>query len=120
MKKILIIDDEIDFLRTLSKYLTRKGFEVTICSSGRKGLNCAKKESYDLVLTDIKMPGMDGVEAIKQIERVRRKAQFIITSGYSITEEIDSLLKQDKRVCGYLFKPFDLNELMNRIKDILG
>ena len=120
MKKILIIDDEVDFLKLLGKYLTSKDYTVTTCSSARKGLNRAKKESYDLVLMDIKMPGTNGIDAIKQIERICRKAKFLIITGYAITEEVSSLLEQNKRVKGYLSKPFDLNELMKRIKDILG
>ena len=118
-KKILVIDDEVDFLKALGGYLKREGYAVSTCSSCRRGLNRAKKEPYDLILVDIKMPGMDGIDAIKQIERVRRKAQFIIITGYAITEDVVSLIKQDKRVHGYLLKPFNLNELMSRTKDIL-
>lgn len=119
MKKILIIDDEVDFLMVLGRYLTREGYAVTTCSSGRKGLNRARKESYDLVLVDIKMPGMEGVDTVKQIEEVDHKAQFLIITGYAITEDVASLVEQDERVCGYLSKPFDLNELKNKIKEIL-
>lgn len=103
----------------LSNYLRDKGYTVTTCSSGRKAINRVKNESPDLVLIDIRMIGLSGVDTIKQIERICRKTQFIIITGYAITEDVASLLEQNKRVHGYLFKPFDLNELLSRIKNIL-
>jgi len=119
MKKLLIIDDEIDLLKMLGKHLKEQGYDVTTRNTGRKGLNAVRKEPYDLVLIDIRMPGMDGIDTARQIERVQYKAKFLIITGYAITEELTTLLEQDKRVKGYLLKPFDLNELLAMMKEVI-
>ena len=68
MDKILLIDDEADILRVLSMSLRADGYRVVTAASGEEGLELFKRESPDIVLTDIKMPGMDGIEVLKQIK----------------------------------------------------
>jgi len=66
MEKILLIDDEEDIVRVLSMSLKSDGYDVVSALSGKEGLEVFKKESPDIILTDIKMPGMDGIEVLKK------------------------------------------------------
>lgn len=117
--KILIIDDEKDLLILLKKYLTQKGYSITTCDNGKDGIAAYKKRRFDIVITDIRMPGINGVEVIKTIEKMDDKAKFLIITGYSITGEITDLINTSKKVHGYIFKPFKLEHLEERIKEIL-
>lgn len=120
-KKILIIDDEIDFLSILDKYFTDKGYLVTTCPNGEEGINKVREQVYDFIVVDIRMPGMNGLETIKNMVKINHnKAQFLIITGYAITEDVALILKQIKVVHGFLLKPFNFEELKNKIEKILA
>lgn len=119
-KRILIVDDEVDFLIVLDKYLTNKGYEVTTCASGQEGINNINEQVYDFIIVDIRMPGINGIETIKNMVKIRHNnTRFLIITGYALTKEVTLTLKQNKLIYGYLIKPFDLNELKNKIEQIL-
>ena len=90
MPKILLIDDEADILRVLSMSLRADGYEVVTALSGEEGLAVFEKESPDLVLTDIKMPGMDGIEVLKRIKSLSDEPEVIIITGHG---DIDSAIE---------------------------
>lgn len=117
--KILIIDDEKDLLVTLKKYLTLRDYSVTTRDNGKDGVEEVKRNKYDLLLVDIRMPSMNGVDVIKNIEKIDDKARFLIITGYSITGEVTDLIESSKRVHGYIFKPFRLEHLEEKIEGIL-
>lgn len=117
--KILVVDDEKNILEMLKKYLARKGYSVTASNTGEDGIEKAKKSKYSLAIIDIVMPGMDGIETIKTIEKLDDKIRFLIITGYSITGEVSDLIEGSKRVHGYIFKPFNLEHLGEKIEEIL-
>lgn len=117
--KILVIDDERNICEMLKKYLTRKGYSVNACNSGKDGIEKAKKSKYALAIIDVVMPGMGGIEVIKTIEKLDDKIRFLIITGYSITGEVSDLIEGSKRVHGYIFKPFNLDHLGEKIEEIL-
>ncbi len=90
MTKILLIDDEADILRVLSMSLKADGYDVVTALSGEEGLAVFEKESPDLVLTDIKMPGMDGIQVLKQIKVLSDEPEVIIITGHG---DIDSAIE---------------------------
>jgi len=90
MEKILLIDDEEDILRVLSISLKSDGYEVFSALSGKEGLDVFKKESPDIVLTDIKMPGMDGIEVLKEIKKINPETEVIIITGHG---DIDTAIE---------------------------
>jgi len=120
MKKILIIDDEKDYLKAMDRFLSDEGFSVVTCDSGRKGINRVKKEPFDLFLIDIIMPKMDGLTVIKKIEEIAPESVFLIITGYKITAEVRDILEHDKAVYSHFKKPFDMNVLVEKAKEILG
>lgn len=120
-KRILIVDDEVDFLSVLDKYLTDKGYEVTTCATGQEGINKAKEQVYDFIIVDIRMPGINGIETIKNMVKIKHnKTRFLIITGYALTKDVTLTLKQNRLIRGYLIKPFDLEELKNKIEQIFG
>ncbi len=90
MEKILLIDDEEDIVRVLSMSLKSDGYEVVSALSGKEGLDVFNKESPDIVLTDIKMPGMDGLEVLKEVKNINPETEVIIITGHG---DIDSAIE---------------------------
>ena len=118
--KILIIDDEKELSDVLKKYLELKGYSVTAVYSGKDGIAQAEKKIYSVIVADIKLPDISGVEVIRAIEKIDDKMRFLIITGYSITGEVSDLIESCKRVHGYVFKPFKPEHLEEKIKEILG
>jgi len=90
MEKILLIDDEEDIVRVLSMSLKSDGYDVVSALSGKEGLEVFKKESPDIILTDIKMPGMDGIEVLKKVKKINPETEVIIITGHG---DIDTAIE---------------------------
>ena len=90
MEKILLIDDEEDIVRVLSMSLKSDGYDVVSALSGKEGLDVFKKESPDIILTDIKMPGMDGIEVLKKVKEINSETEVIIITGHG---DIDTAIE---------------------------
>ena len=122
MKKILIIDDEEIVTKSIKKLLVKNKFEVQTANSGHEALEMAKKEKFDLIIADIRMPGINGVDTIKNIYKILEKKNKEITPAIFITgyvnEEIEKSAQELKPVA-YIYKPFDISELVEKIKQIL-
>ena len=118
--KILIIDDEKELSDVLKKYLVLKGYSVTTAYNGKEGIAEAKKGGYSIIVADIQLPDINGVEVIRAIEKIDDKARFLIITGYSITGDVSDLIESSKRVHGYIFKPFKPEHLEEKLKEILS
>ena len=113
--KVLMVDDEVQFRETTAKILTRRGFEVTPAASGQEALDILSGEPHDVVVLDIKMPGMDGHEALARIKKMSPKIQVIMLTGHG---HIDSAVQAlDQAAFDYLAKPCDIDRLAARIHD---
>jgi len=93
MEKLLLIDDEPDILRVLSISLKADGYEVIPANSGAEGLEAFETEKPEIVLTDIKMPGMDGIEVLKKVKALNPDAEVIIITGHGDIENAIEALK---------------------------
>ncbi|MBL4678024.1 MAG: sigma-54-dependent Fis family transcriptional regulator [Mucilaginibacter sp.] len=113
MKKILIIDDEVNVGLLLSKFLTRNGFEVSTAANGSAGMECLKKEEYDLVLCDFRLEDTDGREMLKSIKSLYPKTGVIIITGYSDIKMAVELIKMG--AYDYITKPLYPDEILNTI-----
>jgi DNA-binding NtrC family response regulator len=103
--RILVVDDEVgmcDFLRYL---LEGEGYEVDDANSAAESLAKLAESAYDLVLADIKMPGMDGLEMLRQIKELDENTVVIVMTGYSSLETAIKAIKYNAH--NYLTKPFD-------------
>ena len=119
-KKILAVDDSISIRKSISFVLTQEGYEVVEAVDGVDGLAKAKEDKFNLVITDINMPNMDGIEMIKQIRQ---------TEGYKFTpiialttENQDSKMQEGKAAgaTGCIVKPFTSEKLLAIVKKIIG
>lgn len=117
MKKILIIDDEVNVVQLLSKFLTRNGFDVGTASSGNSGLEILKTEPFDLVLCDFRLEDTDGREILKKIKTQYPKTGVIIITGYSDIKMAVELIKMG--AYDYISKPLYPDEILNTITKAL-
>ena len=114
--KILIIDDEPSILNLVTAYLRPEGYEVYTASDGPSGLQAARAYKPDLVVLDIMLPGMDGLELLT---RLRRESDVYVILLTAKTEEIDKIVGLSVGADDYVSKPFSPRELVARIKAAL-
>lgn len=106
---LLIVDDQVGVRRLISEALLEKGYLVDQAASGREALEILKKKKYHLIILDVKMPGMSGLETLHELRKIDRNVPVVLMTAY---EELDILEEAGKLgVEHYLCKPFDLNEL---------
>jgi DNA-binding NtrC family response regulator len=117
-KKILVIDDE-DIVRTsCNRTLSPGGFEVKLAINGQEGLRMLTNENFDLVLTDLKMPDMDGIEVLRQIKQDWPDVEVIIITGY---QTVDTAVKAIKLgAFDYIEKPFTPDALITAVSKALA
>jgi len=112
--KLLLVDDEERFLVTVAKLLGRKGYEPLTAQGGREALDILGRESVDVVILDVKMPGMDGLETLSEIKNRFPLVQVIMLTGHGT---IDSAIEgMEKGAYDYIIKPYDLDKLLEEAK----
>jgi two-component system alkaline phosphatase synthesis response regulator PhoP len=114
--KILVIDDEPSILNLVSAYLRSEGYDFNTAEDGVSGLKAFKAFRSDLVILDIMLPGMDGIEVLNQIRRESDAYVIMLTAK---SEEVDKVIGLSVGADDYLTKPFSPRELMARIKAAL-
>ena len=119
MPKILIIEDEAAIRRVLGKILAEESDTYTVeeAEDGTQGLEMIKNEDYDLVLCDIKMPKMDGVEVLEAVKKIKPEIPFVMISGHGDLETAIQTMKLG--AFDYISKPPDLNRLLNTVRNAL-
>ena len=115
--RILVIDDEPVIRDLLFDVLSRKGYAVDTAEDGPRGLSKAELTSYNVVFTDIRMPGMSGVEVYKQLKLVSPETHVIVMTGYGLEEMIQEAL--DLGAFADIKKPFDLDVVYSLIERAL-
>ncbi len=118
-KKILVIDDEELIIKSLEKLLEKNGFDVYVAKNGQDAIVMAEEESFDLIIADIRMPGINGVDTVKAIleKGVSVKRPVIFITGYA-DEEIKNQAKAINPTA-YIYKPFDISILVNEVKKVI-
>lgn len=111
--KILLIDDDPSLRETLSGVLRGEGYQVGEAASGEEGLEALKAESYDLVLLDIRLPGLDGEVVMREINNFHQETQMIIISGYGSLESAITAIRLG--VKDYFIKPYEVDDLLSAI-----
>ena len=110
-KKILVVDDESAVCKTLKKFLEKKQYVVSTSLSGEDAIKKVKAESPHAVLLDIRMPGMDGVEALQKIKKINNKINVVMITAVNDDEVGNECLKMG--ACDYITKPLSLDYLEN-------
>ncbi|PLV60012.1 response regulator [Thermotoga sp. KOL6] len=116
MKKILIVDDEPNMRELLKEELTEEGYTVETAEDGKEALEKFLSGDYDLVILDIEMPGMNGLEVAGEIRRRKKDAKIIILTAYSHYKSDLSSWAADE----YVVKSFNFDELKEKVKKLLS
>ena len=112
--KILLVDDEVVFTTNMGKLLTNRGYKVTAANSGDAAIQALEKENYDVVVLDLKMPGMDGLSTLKEIKKLGLFTETLILTGHG---SIDTALEAIKLgAYDYLTKPCEIDDLVGKIE----
>ncbi len=111
---ILVVDDEITIRKTVEKLLNRDGYKVLTAENGYEAVKAVENEFIDMVITDVNMPGIDGIETIKRIKEISPKLKIMIMTGMETTTTLIEAIRIG--VNDYIYKPFEVEEFRHRIK----
>jgi len=118
-KKILIIEDDLDIAHLLKHYLAKENYSVTTAANGNAGLNLARNERPELIILDLMLPEMDGLEVCRQLRRLPATAQIPILILTAKGEETDKVVGLEMGGDDYVTKPFSSKELLARVRALL-
>ncbi len=113
--RVLLVDDEVELVETLAERLELRGIDAEVVTSGEDALRLLLDYTFDVVLLDVKMPGIDGLEVLKLIRRQRPATQVILITGHGSEEDRESGLQEG--AVDYVVKPIDIDKLIGRMKD---
>ncbi|MBW2163453.1 MAG: response regulator [Deltaproteobacteria bacterium] len=113
--QILLVDDNEEFLDSTRDVLDDEGYDVVTATSGEKGIDLAGARIFDVILMDIKMPGMNGVESFIEMKRRNPKVKVIMVTAYTVEDLMRQAL--DEGVFAVLSKPVDMDRLFHTIED---
>jgi len=113
--KIMLVDDEERFLVTTKKLLAKKGFDILTATSGSEALDILGTEKVHVVILDIKMPGMNGLETLRQIKKLYPMVEVIMLTGHATGETAVEVLKAG--AIDYLMKPVDIDDLVQKAEE---
>jgi len=112
---VLLVDDEAEFIETLAKRLTRRGLTVHLANSGQQALDFLAGHDVDVAVLDVKMPGMDGIEALQKIKDLKPELEVLMLTAHANVEV--AMRGMELGAFDYLMKPVELEELLGKIQD---
>jgi len=116
MKKVLLIEDEPQIARFVQLELQHEGYDVTLAYDGREGLEVFKASSFDVVLLDIMLPSLNGIEVLRRIRFTSSVPIIMLTARDSVMDKVSGL---DNGADDYITKPFAIEELLARLRSVL-
>ena len=120
MKNVLIVDDLKAQLNLISSYLTEEGFQVTTANNGSEALAKAAAHSFDLVITDLVMPEMSGLEFCRKLKKNPETANIPVIACTTKDRDMDKKWAKKQGVVAYLVKPFTREEMITTVKNSVG
>ncbi|MCI4626332.1 MAG: response regulator [Candidatus Magnetoovum sp. WYHC-5] len=112
--KVLIIDDENDFASTFSERLLMRGYLSCAVNCAEKAFKTVKENAPDVVILDLKMPSMDGIEMLKVLKKMDPSIEVIVLTGHGLSKGKDEAIKHG--AFDYLLKPADIDDIIERIE----
>ncbi|MCM8800540.1 MAG: response regulator [Candidatus Omnitrophica bacterium] len=112
--KVLVVDDEKVVRDFLIRLLSLENLEVKTAEDGFSALEQAKKESFDLVFLDVRMPKMDGVQTLIELRKINPQARYVMMTGYAVDDLLEKAMKEG--AFASLKKPFDINQMLSILK----
>ena len=117
MVRILVVEDDEEMNDILQSTLQARGYEVATAHNGQEAIDRCKKETFDLVITDVRLPGMDGVEMLGKIKKIQPKLKSIVITGYASEDTPIRAIRY--QVSDYLFKPFSLQYFLGSVTRVI-
>ena len=108
-KKILVVDDDPELLETLAEFLEEEGAEVSTAASGFEALRMSEASSFDVIVSDIQMPEMDGLELVRRLSKHHEDKPVILMTGFGGVDTLEEAMKRG--AFDYLLKPFSMESL---------
>lgn len=116
--QLLIVDDEERFLLTTRKILTRKGFDVLTADSGQRAIDMLGEQAVQIVILDVKMPGMDGLTTLREIKRLYPFMEVIMLTGHAtVPSAVEGM---QSGASDYLMKPIDMDLLVEKVEEAVA
>ena len=112
-RKVLVVDDEAQIRKVLTRHLEKEGYAVNTAQDGSEALELIRKDPPDLVISDLKMPEMTGVQLLEEIRKFAPQLPFILLSSAATPEEVERA--RQLGISDYIPKPFDFDDLMKRV-----
>jgi DNA-binding NtrC family response regulator len=116
--RILVVDDDDSMRESLKDLLMEEGYRVGLAAGGMEAINMTQKERWEVILLDLKMPGMDGLETLKRLKEAGTEAEIVMMTAYATIDTAVRAMKEG--AFDYLVKPFDPDELEMQIKKIVA
>jgi DNA-binding NtrC family response regulator len=113
--RVLLVDDETDFLEALVKRLRKRKLNVIAAPGGPQALRKLTEETVDVIVLDVKMPEMDGMQTLREIKKIQPSAEVIMLTGHADLEA--AIQGMELGAFDYLMKPADIDELLYKIQD---
>lgn len=112
---VLLVDDEKDFVESLAQRLELRGFNVKTAFDGPGAIDKIKEHNFDVIILDVQMPGLSGIDTFKEIKKIEQISQIIMLTGHATVETAIEGMKIG--AFDYLMKPTDTKELINKIEN---
>ena len=113
--KMLLVDDEERYLKTTRRLMEKKGYSVSVATSGQEALETLKKQNIHVVILDVKMPGMDGNETLKAIKQLYPLVEVVMLTGHATVDSAIDGLKSG--ATDYLMKPADIDDIIEKAEE---
>lgn len=111
--KLLLVDDEADFREIMAKFFARRGIDAQTAVGCMEGLDWLGRDDFDVVIMDVSMPGLDGLECMAEMKKIKPELEVIILTGHASINA--GLLGMKKGAFDYCLKPVDFDELLEKI-----
>ncbi len=112
--KVMVVDDEQDFLETIIKRLKARKIEVAGAESGQRALDLLASQDFDVMILDVKMPGMDGIETLREVKKRKPLTEVIMLTGHASVES--GIQGMQLGAFDYVMKPVALDELLEKMR----
>ena len=112
-ERVLLVDDETDFTAVLKERLEARGLAVVTAASGPEAVQAVRKKTFDAIILDLQMPGMDGIETLKEILKLDEKAQVILLTGHATPKKGVEAIKHG--AVDFMEKPADIQDMLRMI-----
>ncbi|MEW5701800.1 MAG: response regulator [Candidatus Zixiibacteriota bacterium] len=116
--RVLLVDDEAEFVSTVEERLRIRGIEAEALTSGAEAVRRLTEREFDVVVADMRMPGMDGLELLRQVKKIRPATRVILLTGRGSEQDSESGLEHG--ASDYLIKPINIDDLIDRMKKAVG